>query len=187
MARLTTFLKTKLYIPPARPRERVVPRPRLLERLDQGIRSGCKLILISAPAGFGKTTLASEWVHQTDAPTAWLSLDEGDNDPTRFWSYVVAALQTVGPPARTRRDARTAHQGSALHPRRSDRWIRKDAGTAITTSLPTCCAGNLSVCIPSGSLRAMRGPARGTRARARYPRQSHTHWRRGTKNALFIS
>jgi LuxR family maltose regulon positive regulatory protein len=91
------LLKTKLYIPPARPRERVVSRPRLLERLDQGIRSGCKLILISAPAGFGKTTLASEWVHQADAPTAWLSLDESDNDPTRFWSYVVAALQTVCP------------------------------------------------------------------------------------------
>jgi LuxR family maltose regulon positive regulatory protein len=91
------LLKTKLYIPPVRPGERVVSRPRLLERLDQGIRSGCKLTLISAPAGFGKTTLVSEWVHQADEPTAWLSLDESDSDPTRFWSYAIAALQTVCP------------------------------------------------------------------------------------------
>ena len=57
-----------------------------------------KLTLISAPAGFGKTTLVSEWVAGLRSdPTAWLSLDEGDNDPTRFLTYLVAALQTIAP------------------------------------------------------------------------------------------
>jgi LuxR family maltose regulon positive regulatory protein len=91
----TPLLNTKLYIPPIR--SGLVPRPRLIERLDAGIRQGCKLTLISAPAGFGKTTLVSEWVHRADVPVAWLSLDEADNDPPRFWSYTVAALQTVRP------------------------------------------------------------------------------------------
>jgi LuxR family maltose regulon positive regulatory protein len=89
------LLTTKLYIPPIRPRERVVPRPRLIEKLNEGPRSGRKLTLISAPAGFGKTTLVSEWVAGCDRPAAWLSLDEGDNDPTRFLAYLVAALQTI--------------------------------------------------------------------------------------------
>jgi LuxR family transcriptional regulator, maltose regulon positive regulatory protein len=56
---------------------------------------GCKLILISAPAGFGKTTLVSEWVATCGRPVAWLSLDEGDNDPARFITYLVKALQTI--------------------------------------------------------------------------------------------
>ena len=89
------LLKTKLYIPPVRPRERVVSRLRLIERLNVGTRSGRKLTLVSAPAGFGKTTLLSEWIHLAGVPVAWLSLNEADNDPTRFWSYVIAALQTV--------------------------------------------------------------------------------------------
>jgi LuxR family maltose regulon positive regulatory protein len=55
------------------------------------------LILIAAPAGFGKTTLVSEWVLDCQRPAAWLSLDEGDNDPTRFLTYLVAALQTIAP------------------------------------------------------------------------------------------
>jgi ATP/maltotriose-dependent transcriptional regulator MalT len=67
------LLKTKLYILPVRLGECVVSRPRLFERLGQGIRLGCKLTLVSAPAGFGKTTLVSEWVQRTDEPTAWLS------------------------------------------------------------------------------------------------------------------
>jgi LuxR family maltose regulon positive regulatory protein len=67
----------------------------LIERLNQGLSSDRKLILISAPAGFGKTTLVSEWVAGSEQPVAWLSLDEGDNDPTRFLIYVVAALQTI--------------------------------------------------------------------------------------------
>jgi LuxR family maltose regulon positive regulatory protein len=89
------LLKTKLYIPPARPE--LVPRPRLIERLNAGPRSGRKLTLVSAPAGFGKTTLLSEWFTDAEprAPVAWVSLDQGDNDPTRFWTHFVAALQTV--------------------------------------------------------------------------------------------
>jgi len=92
------LLQTKLYIPPARPDAQRVSRPRLIERLDAGIRR--KLTLVSAPAGFGKTTLVSEWVQATGevAPPiaiAWLSLDEGDNDPTRFLSYSIAALRTI--------------------------------------------------------------------------------------------
>jgi LuxR family maltose regulon positive regulatory protein len=91
------LLATKLYIPPVR--TEVVSRPRLIERLNAGLNR--KLTLISAPAGFGKTTLVSEWVHTVgahrDAPqVAWFSLDEGDNDPTRFLSYLIAALQTLG-------------------------------------------------------------------------------------------
>jgi LuxR family maltose regulon positive regulatory protein len=67
----------------------------LIERLNEGLHR--KLILISAPAGFGKTTLVNEWVAGCGRPTAWLSLDEGDNDPTRFLAYLVTALQTIAP------------------------------------------------------------------------------------------
>ena len=87
------ILATKLYMPAPRPR--VVPRPRLIERLDAGLDG--KLTLVSAAAGFGKTTLVSEWVAGCGLPTAWLSLDEGDSDPTRFLAYLIAALQTVAP------------------------------------------------------------------------------------------
>ena len=85
----TPVLATKLYIPPPRPK--AVLRPRLIERLNEGGR----LTLISAPAGSGKTTLVSEWLAGCERPAAWLSLDEGDNDPTRFLTYLVAALQTI--------------------------------------------------------------------------------------------
>jgi LuxR family maltose regulon positive regulatory protein len=85
------ILATKLYIPPPRPK--AVPRPRLIERLNEGLIR--KLTLVSAPAGFGKTTLVSEWVASCGQPAAWLSLDDGDNDPARFISYVVKALQTL--------------------------------------------------------------------------------------------
>ena len=121
----TQLLTTKLYIPPVRPN--LVPRPRLIERLNEGLDR--KLTLISAPAGFGKTTLVSEWINavvrsrecrfakgargkkdreNASPPTpysdecdtfalptpslAWLSLDEGDNDLTRFLTYFIAAL-----------------------------------------------------------------------------------------------
>lgn len=92
------LLRTKLGIP--RPRPDRVPRPRLVERLNEGQRLGCKLTLVSAPAGFGKTTLLGEWIAAArlcDQPTAfcWLSLDDHDNDPAGFWAYVIAALQTV--------------------------------------------------------------------------------------------
>ncbi len=87
------ILATKLYIPPPRPK--AVLRPRLIERLNEGLANGRKLTLISAPAGFGKTTLVSEWVAGCDQKVAWLSLDEGDNDPSRFLTYLVAALQPM--------------------------------------------------------------------------------------------
>ena len=79
------ILQTKLYVPPIRPE--LVSRPRLIERLNEGLYR--KLTLISAPAGFGKTTLVSEWVAgcerlEPKVRAAWLSLDEGDNDPARF-------------------------------------------------------------------------------------------------------
>jgi LuxR family maltose regulon positive regulatory protein len=87
------ILKTKLYIPPLR--SVVVRRPRLVACLDAALQY--KLTLISAPAGFGKTTLLSEWVHARDFPVAWISLDEGDNDPERFTRYLIAALQEIAP------------------------------------------------------------------------------------------
>ena len=87
------ILATKLYI--SLPRPKAVSRPRLIERLNEGLATGRKLTLISASAGFGKTTLVSEWVAVCERRVAWLSLDEGDNDPTRFLTYLVAALQTI--------------------------------------------------------------------------------------------
>ncbi len=87
------LLRTKLFIPPLRPN--LVRRPHLIERLNQGLELGHILTLVSAPAGFGKTTLVSEWVAGGDRPAAWLSLDEGDNDFNRFLVYLVAAMQTV--------------------------------------------------------------------------------------------
>jgi LuxR family maltose regulon positive regulatory protein len=101
----TSILTTKLYIPSARPG--LVSRPRLIKQLDEGLHR--KLALISAPAGFGKTTVISEWIHQKDekggehpssltlhpSSVAWLSLDEGDNDPVRFLAYFIAALNQI--------------------------------------------------------------------------------------------
>ena len=87
------ILATKLYIPPSR--RSVVLRPRLVERLNDGLAAGNRLTLVSAPAGFGKTTLVGEWVAGCGRPAAWLSLDAGDNDPSRFLTYLIAALQTV--------------------------------------------------------------------------------------------
>ncbi len=106
------ILATKLFVPPPPPQ--VVARPRLIERLNTNLRQGGsfskKLTLVSAPAGFGKTTLVSAWgttqgargahKHRGAAQktqTAWLSLDEADSDPARFLSYLVAALQTISP------------------------------------------------------------------------------------------
>ena len=119
-------LATKLYIPPPRPN--AVPRPRLIERLNEGLQRTSGVTLISAPAGFGKTTLVSEWIASLTPPlpeqhrhlrplpaasrpaalrtpegeglgvrAAWLSLDENDNDLTRFLAHFIAALQTITP------------------------------------------------------------------------------------------
>jgi LuxR family maltose regulon positive regulatory protein len=94
----TRLLATKFYIPQVTPE--LVSRPRLIERLKTGLLR--KLTLISAPAGFGKTTVLSEWIHQSEGaeshvrpPVAWVSLDRGDNDPALFWAYFIAALQTI--------------------------------------------------------------------------------------------
>jgi LuxR family transcriptional regulator, maltose regulon positive regulatory protein len=87
------LLQTKLTFPQRR--QAVVSRSRLIERLNAGIES--KLILVSAPAGFGKTTLITDWIANTGRPVAWLSLDEGDNDPALFMEYFVAALRKVKP------------------------------------------------------------------------------------------
>jgi LuxR family maltose regulon positive regulatory protein len=89
------LLTTKLNIPPPRPN--LVPRPRLVERLNAGLRLGHRLTLVSAPAGFGKTTLLSAWARSLEArvPLAWISLDEEDSDPLRFATYLVAALRTL--------------------------------------------------------------------------------------------
>ncbi len=89
----TALLQTKLYIPQLPPT--IVARTRLIELLDEGLCQSHKLALISAPAGFGKTTLVIEWIQNRDRPIAWLTLDEGDNDPARFWAYFIAALQTI--------------------------------------------------------------------------------------------
>lgn len=90
-----SILATKFYIPPPRPK--VISRPRLIDRLNDGLRAASGITLISAPAGFGKTTLISAWVTACERPVAWLSLDQGDNDLTRFLTYFVAALQKVVP------------------------------------------------------------------------------------------
>lgn len=82
---------TKLYVP--QPPPEVVVRPRLIQQLDKGLHR--KLTLVSAPAGFGKTTLISAWIANLNHSAAWLSLDEGDNDPVRFITYLIAALQTI--------------------------------------------------------------------------------------------
>ena len=87
------LVATKFHVPPPR----FVPRPRLLERLAQGIGRG--LTVVCTPAGFGKTTLLGDWTRRSRRPAAWLSLDAGDNDPARFWRYVVAALERVRPRA----------------------------------------------------------------------------------------
>ena len=116
------ILQTKLYIPTSQPDTQCVLRPRLLERLDAALNQ--RLTLLSAPAGSGKTTLLSEWIgsklgsrdqgvesravrENASPPTSyslpptprfsWLSLDQHDSDPARFWTYLIAALQTGSP------------------------------------------------------------------------------------------
>jgi LuxR family maltose regulon positive regulatory protein len=92
------LLQTKLYVPPVRPN--LVSRPRLVEQLTAGLGQSSsgfarRLTLISAPAGFGKTTLVAEWLNHLEFPYTWLSLDAGDNDPVRFIIYLIAALQNA--------------------------------------------------------------------------------------------
>jgi LuxR family maltose regulon positive regulatory protein len=85
------LLRTKLAIPTLRPD--LVNRPRLLKKLNEGVKG--KISLLSAPPGFGKTTLLCEWIQQKKFSAAWFSIDEGDNDPASFLAYMIAALQTI--------------------------------------------------------------------------------------------
>ena len=96
-----TLLLTKLFVPPMRPG--IVRRPQLVGRLRQGLQLGQRLTLLSAPAGFGKTTLLSEWIQELTGAEAqsatpaigWLSLDENDNDLGRFLTYLIGALNQI--------------------------------------------------------------------------------------------
>jgi LuxR family transcriptional regulator, maltose regulon positive regulatory protein len=87
------LLATKLHIP--RPRPGFLARPRLTQRLAEG--TARELVLVCTPAGFGKTTLLADWARQGERPVAWLSLDEADNDPVRFWRHVATALDGARP------------------------------------------------------------------------------------------
>jgi LuxR family maltose regulon positive regulatory protein len=88
-----TLLLSKFHIPPVKPN--LVTRSHLLTRLNQGLTK--KIILVSAPAGFGKTTLLVDWLNQVAPPAAWLALDEDDNDFARFITYLAAAVQELDP------------------------------------------------------------------------------------------
>jgi LuxR family maltose regulon positive regulatory protein len=90
---MSTLLATKLRRPATSPKR--IQRPHLIQRLNDGLHSGRQVTLVSAPAGFGKTTCISEWINAVDLPTAWLSLDPADDDPGRFFTYLIAALQQV--------------------------------------------------------------------------------------------
>ncbi len=98
---LPSLLATKLHVP--RLRTPFIRRSRLVERLQQGMERA--LTLVSAPAGFGKTTLVAQWLAESGTPVAWLSLEPEDNDPVRFLSYLIAALQRLDP-----------HMGTAVLP-----------------------------------------------------------------------
>jgi LuxR family transcriptional regulator, maltose regulon positive regulatory protein len=93
MLDLAPLITTKLHMP--RPRAQLVSRSQLAERLQQGMTDA--LTLVSAPAGFGKTTVLAQWLAESGTPAAWLSLEPGDNEPVRFLSYVIATLQTLDP------------------------------------------------------------------------------------------
>src|SRR5512145_944485 len=90
---MVELLRTKLFIP--RPRKNLVFRSRLVDRLNAGLDK--KLTVIAAPAGFGKTSLLSEWIPKSPRCVTWLSLDEGDDDPAQFWAYYIASLQELHP------------------------------------------------------------------------------------------
>jgi LuxR family transcriptional regulator, maltose regulon positive regulatory protein len=131
-----SLLATKLFIPP--PGKNLVIRPRLLEKLAESLQPTCRLTLVSAPPGFGKTTLISTWVKilkaSRDHPSpsvAWLSLDESDNDPVIFWSYIVTALHTqqkeIGKQALTLLQASQPDQETALTLLVNDLTINPDS------------------------------------------------------------
>lgn len=88
-----TLLAAKTRIPPFR--SNLVNRSRLIQHLNIGVAQNHRLILLSAPAGYGKSTILSEWVSQLEFPVAWFSIDKGDNTLTRFWSYFTTALSAI--------------------------------------------------------------------------------------------
>ena len=88
-----SLLSTKIHIPHLRPNS--ISRPRLTERLLAGPKRPGSFVLLSGPAGFGKTTLLSEFVVEYQRPVAWVSLDKADNDPIRFWTYLSTACQSI--------------------------------------------------------------------------------------------
>ncbi|PDV97791.1 LuxR C-terminal-related transcriptional regulator [Candidatus Chloroploca asiatica] len=90
-----SLLLTKLFIPSVPPN--IIHRPQLIERLTAGLQAGKLLTVVSAPAGYGKSTMLAQWITAYQGQVAWLSLDDRDNHPLRFWRYFVAALQTVSP------------------------------------------------------------------------------------------
>jgi LuxR family maltose regulon positive regulatory protein len=90
-----TLVRTKLIVPPLRPN--LLARPRLIERLNHGLQPGLKVTLVSAPAGYGKTTVLTQWVRSRNTPIGWLSLDRSDNDFERFFRYLVMAWEAVQP------------------------------------------------------------------------------------------
>jgi LuxR family maltose regulon positive regulatory protein len=90
-AELGALLATKPHV--RRTRRGLVPRPRLVDRLAEGLAA--ELTVVCAPAGFGKTALLADWARRGGRVVAWLSLDEGDSDPVRFWHHVAAALGGV--------------------------------------------------------------------------------------------
>jgi LuxR family transcriptional regulator, maltose regulon positive regulatory protein len=92
MGEPAALLTTKLHLPSTRPG--LVPRARLVDRLTDGLASD--LVLVCAPAGFGKTALLADWARGSQRPVAWLSLDPGDNDPARFWRHLAAHRARAG-------------------------------------------------------------------------------------------
>ena len=89
------FVATKFFRPA--PRIGEVSRPRIFQKLDRHLNAGCRFFLASAPPGFGKSTLISAWIQKKHYPTAWLSLEKADDEPVRFWRYILAAFQTIFP------------------------------------------------------------------------------------------
>jgi hypothetical protein len=160
------LLTTKLNIPPPRPN--MIPRPRLVERLDEGLRLGHTLTLVSAPAGFGKTTLLSAWARSLEprVPAVWVSLDEEDSDPFQFATYLVAALRAL--PACT--DRRPPLGESFLSELRSPQRVSSSDVFPVDEQV--------AVLTPGESHRGLdRGPADGgpVDARARGRRSVHRY------------
>src|SRR5215207_1221094 len=123
----SSALATKIQIPPQT--HRVVRRARLVDALEHGIPSH-KLVLISAPAGYGKTTLLAQWAHTSSLRVAWLSLDQEDNDPDRFFRYLLAAWETVQP------DSRESPLGLLLGALEPDRDAILSAFVNVANDLP---------------------------------------------------